>query len=133
MHDLRRLIFAACIALALALAACDSAPVKSVKNMFQPSKGEPALSLGVKQYEDGSYGDAAKNLQLSLDQGLSTEEQVRAHKYLAFTYCVTSRERPCRDEFRKALDLNPGLELSPAEAGHPLWGPVFRGVKAGRK
>jgi len=131
MQDPRRLIFAACIV--LALAACDSAPVKSVKSMFQPSKGEAALSLGVKQYEDGSYADAARNLQSSLDQGLTSEEQVKAHKYLAFTWCVTSRERQCRDEFRKALDLNPGLELSPAEAGHPLWGPVFRSVKAARK
>jgi Tfp pilus assembly protein PilF len=131
MHGLRRLILAAC--LVLALAACESAPVKGVKSLFQPSKGEPALSLGVKQYEDGSYGDAVRNLQQSLDQGLSTEEQVKAHKYLAFTYCVTSRERQCRDEFRKALDLNPALELTPAEAGHPLWGPVFRAVKAARK
>jgi hypothetical protein len=35
----------------------------------------------------------------------------------------------CREEFRKALTMDPSLELSPAEAGHPVWGPVFRSLK----
>jgi hypothetical protein len=39
---------------------------------------------------------------------------------------------PCRDEFRAALDIDPSMQLEPAEAGHPVWGPVFRSVKAGR-
>jgi hypothetical protein len=30
------------------------------------------------------------------------------------------------------LDLNPALELEPAESGHPIWGPVFRSLKARR-
>ena len=45
---------------------------------------------------------------------------------------LQSRERLCRDEFRKALGADPALELEPAEAGHPVWGPIFRAVKAGR-
>jgi len=28
--------------------------------------------------------------------------------------------------------VDPGLELAPAEAGHPVWGPIFRSLKAGR-
>ena len=38
----------------------------------------------------------------------------------------------CRDEFRRALAVDPALELAPAEAGHPVWGPIFRSVKGGR-
>ena len=99
-------------------------------DLFKSYKGSPALAAGITQYEDGSFADAIKNLQTSLDQGLSTSDQVKARKYLAFSYCVSSRERLCREEFRKALELNPNFELDPAEAGHPIWGPVFRSVKA---
>ncbi|MCX7152817.1 MAG: TssQ family T6SS-associated lipoprotein [Proteobacteria bacterium] len=117
-------------ALTLALAACNTAPVREVTDLFKSYKGSPALAAGITQYEDGSFADAIKNLQTSLDQGLSTSDQVKARKYLAFSYCVSSRERLCREEFRKALELNPNFELDPAEAGHPIWGPVFRSVKA---
>ena len=57
---------------------------------------------------------------------------MNAHKHLAFINCVSGRTSACREEFRKALAIEPGLDLPPAEAGHPTWGPVFRSVKAGR-
>ena len=44
---------------------------------------------------------------------------------------LQNRSGPCREEFRKALAIDPGMELAPAEAGHPIWGPIFRSVKAG--
>ena len=53
-------------------------------------------------------------------------------KHLAFINCSQGRTGPCRDDFRKALAIDPSLELSPAEAGHPTWGPIFRSLKAGR-
>jgi hypothetical protein len=31
-----------------------------------------------------------------------------------------------------ALDADPDFVLQPAEAGHPLWGPVFTSVKSRR-
>jgi Tfp pilus assembly protein PilF len=105
--------------------------VESVKGIFQ-TKGEQELSTGIRSYEDGKYGEAAKTLQGALDAGLNAGDQVKAHKYLAFIHCASSREKQCRDEFRKALDINPAFELEPAEAGHPTWGPVFRSVKARR-
>ena len=37
-----------------------------------------------------------------------------------------------RDQFQKALDADPKFELEPAEAGHPIWGPALRSVKAER-
>src|SRR5262249_24469494 len=87
----------------------------------------------LKQYDDGDYLPAAKSLQTALDQGLSSKDQVTAHKHLAFIHCSENRTDRCRQEFRKALTLDPSLDLSPAEAGHPIWGPIFQNVKAGRE
>ena len=129
---------AASLALAagLGLSGCQSEPMRDlsaeVEHLFGSAKGDAALAAGVRQYEDGNYADAAKQIQAALSQGLATADRVRAHKYLAFIDCVTDRVPACRDEFRKALAIDPGMELAPAEAGHPIWGPVFRSVKAGR-
>ena len=117
-----------------ALAGCASGPLKDIgskiSEVVEP-KAEKDLAAGIKLYEDGDYRRAAKLLQESLDGGLrGAADQASAHKYLAFTYCVTSRERQCRDEFRKALDADPAFDLDAAEAGHPVWGPVYRSVKA---
>lgn len=98
----------------------------------ESDKAEPVLEAGVRLYEDGNYAESAKSLQAAIDQGLATKERARAHKYLAFIHCASSREQLCRDEFRQALAEDPSLELAPAEAGHPIWGPIFRAVKAGR-
>jgi Tfp pilus assembly protein PilF len=114
------------------LVACDTAPVRTVKEFFSASKGAAALEAGLKQYENGAYAESAKNLTAALEQGLNDREQVAARKHLAFIHCVSGRTGACRDEFRKALAVDPALELEPAEAGHPTWGPVFRSVKAGR-
>jgi Tfp pilus assembly protein PilF len=112
-----------------ALAACSSAPMRELRAMLQPSKGYHALKLGVQQFEDGAHADAARNLQAALDMGLSQDERTDAHKHLAFIHCASNREGACRDEFRRALAIDPGLALEPAERGHPLWGPVFAALK----
>jgi len=57
------------------------------------------------------------------------DDKLSAYKYLAFIHCISSREKLCKDYFRKVLAINPNFELSPAEAGHPIWGPAFRSVK----
>ena len=94
------------------------------------SKGETELGFGIRAYEDGELTYAAKLLQQSLDSGLSgTFNRVRAHKYLAFIHCASSRMQQCRDEFRKVLEIDPKFELRDDEAGHPIWGPAFRSVK----
>lgn len=135
-------------ALAAALAGCESAPIKSVREsisgLFQTEpeskperkvepRAEQFLSSGIRQYEEGNYVEASRLLQSSLDRGLSgTSDQVRAHKYLAFIHCVSGRDARCRDEFRAALRIDPSFELAANEAGHPTWGPVFRSVKSRR-
>ena len=113
-----------------ALAGCTS-PVREIKSIFQ-SKGEPQLQSGIRQYEDGRYKDAMTSFQQALSAGLGTNDQITANKYLAFISCVSGRERQCRAYFSRALELNPAFELEPAEAGHPIWGPVFRNVKSRR-
>lgn len=93
-------------------------------------KAEKDLSLGIRAYEDGDYRSSTRLLQSALASDLFLDsDKVAAHKYLAFMHCSQSREKACRDSFRKALELDPKFELTPAESGHPAWGPVFRSLK----
>jgi tetratricopeptide (TPR) repeat protein len=95
--------------------------------------GEATLAAGVREFEEGNYTQAQRLLQQSLNEGLPNRtSQARAHKYLAFTYCVTERSAQCRQEFGNALNADPKFALSAAEAGHPTWGPVYRSVAKGR-
>ena len=125
-----RLLVVTMLALA-ALAGCASGPIKEISRVFE-SKGDPQLRSGIKLYEDGRYAQAEKNFEQSLNSGLGDSGKVTAHKYLAFIHCATKRERQCRGHFASALEIDPGFELDAAEAGHPMWGPVFRSVKARR-
>jgi Tfp pilus assembly protein PilF len=97
------------------------------------SKGEQALDAGLQQYDAGDYTAAQKSLQGALEAGLGPKDHVNARKHLAFMHCASGRQAQCREEFRKALEIDPQLELAPAEAGHPGWGPVFRAAKAARR
>lgn len=95
--------------------------------------GEKSLAAGVAQYEEGNYAQAQRLLQSSLAEGLpSRASQARAHKYLAFIYCVTDRTAQCRQEFSNAIAADPKFTLTAAEAGHPSWGPVYRSVSRTR-
>lgn len=130
MNGLRLTLVAA---FAVVLAGCESAPIKGIQegfsSLFQKNKGGDDLDAGIRSYENGNYKESAQQLQTALDAGLNNPNQVRAHKYLAFIHCQAGRERQCREEFRTALDIDPSFELSAAEAGHPIWGPVFRSEK----
>jgi len=121
---------------ALVLAGCQIEPFRTIgadfKRAFSIARGGPALESGIKHYEGGRYAEASKQLHSAIRRGLSARDEVRAHKYLAFIHCISDRIASCREEFRRALRIDPGMELSAAEAGHPSWGPVFRAVKAGR-
>lgn len=113
-------------------AGCSSAPIRDIGlDKLSPRKAEQELTNGIKNYEEGNYKTASRNLQNALNAGLAFDsDAVRAHKYLAFINCLTNQEKLCREEFRKALELDKKFELTPAEAGHPMWGPVYRSVKA---
>jgi len=62
---------------------------------------------------------------------LLRKDRVTAHKYLAFIYCVSDKKKQCREQFKEAMEIDSDFELSPSEAGHPIWGPHIPG-SAGR-
>ncbi|HEX4331475.1 MAG TPA: TssQ family T6SS-associated lipoprotein [Usitatibacter sp.] len=127
------------VALLLAAAGCQNLP--GTEGQQQPAapqitesvlreRAQLQLTDGVKQYDAGDYDNAVKSLQASLEHGmLSKADQARARKYLAFSHCVSGRESLCSDEFRKAFEIYPDFSLTPAEDGHPIWGPVYRSVR----
>src|SRR5574341_2100262 len=97
----------------------------------QTVKGKMTLVEGLRQFDAGDHATAAKTLNSALELGLGTKDQAEAHKHLAFIHCSANRERQCREEFRLALAADPGLQLEPAEAGHPVWGPIFLSMSPG--
>jgi Tfp pilus assembly protein PilF len=103
-----------------------------LEELLFPPKAQSLLAAGMELYEQGDYADAAASFQQALDRGLPLAEQVRAHKHLAFIYCSADLEPACRGHFRKALAVDPMMDLDAEEAGHPDWGPVFERVRAGR-
>lgn len=113
--------------LVLFLAGCQS-PLVRDNAMFYRT-GETLLEEGIRQFEDANYRAAGGAIQRALQSGLTRGSEVSAHKYLAFIYCVNGRRTQCRDEFRETVRLDPKFDLQPSEAGHPMWGPVFREVK----
>ena len=129
MQALHRILIAFFIV--VGVAGCSTGPLKDVGRIFE-RKGEPQLRAGIKFYEEGRLTDASRNFEGALNDGLSDADKVTAHKYLAFIHCVSKRERQCRGHFRSALDIDPNFDLQPAEAGHPMWGPVFKSVKGQR-
>jgi hypothetical protein len=95
------------------------------------AKAEAELQLGISSYEDAEYEIAVRKLRSALSHGLkATEDKGKAYKYLAFVDCTSGRMKSCHADFRNALQLDPTFDLTPAEAGHPLWGPVFRNARA---
>lgn len=89
--------------------------------------GEASLAQGIKSYQAGQYAESETQLKLALQQGLSIGiDRANAHKYLAFIYCTSKREALCAASFRNARQADASFALSKAEAGHPMWGPVYR-------
>ena len=125
MPDVRILIL---ILATLLATGCQTGPLKN----FGATRfaGNSYLEEGVENYEEGNYRVAKRRLRFALEEGLSRPDRVKAHKYLAFIACVSSQQLTCREEFAIALELDPKFELDAAEAGHPIWGPMFKSVKA---
>ena len=90
---------------------------------------ERALFDGIRAYDEGSYETAEIALRSALSAGLrSGRDRALAHKLMAFIQCTSNREMQCEAAFRMAREADPTFRLNRAEAGHPLWGPVFRRV-----
>lgn len=103
-------------------------PVGLAELMERPA--ERALVEGIRLYDNGQYEAAETSLQRALSSGLaSARDQASAHKLIAFISCTSAREAACEAAFRAALAADPAFVLSRAEAGHPMWGPVYRRVR----
>lgn len=114
------------------LSACAQAPVAKPADPVglmdvTERPAEKALLAGIISYEDGQYADAERHLNIALNAGLvSGKDRAAAQKHLAFIYCTSRREALCEATFRAARASFPAFVLSKSEAGHPLWGPVYK-------
>lgn len=145
---------ASLLALIVGLVACPSAPTKTEADAVQDNAvsavdqsaappvaasspvsranvaAEQTLGKGVRLYEQGKYAAAIKKIKNSPEIWSADDQmKIKAHKYLAFSYCVTMQRQLCRHEFAKILDLAPAFELEAAEVGHPIWGVEFKQAK----
>ena len=118
---------------ALLLAGCAAPPQPVPKPnglaelMERPA--ERALLDGIRAYDDGLYAQAEKSLRSALADGLSSaRDRATAHKLLAFITCTSERLEACQAEFKQARAADAAFALSRSEAGHPVWGPVYRGT-----
>src|SRR5450830_1278031 len=91
------------------------------------------LAEGVALYNKGDYNGAIKRLGQADVTGGPKAVQLAGLKYSAFSYCVTARQLLCRQQFDKALKIDPAFDLAAGEYGHPLWGPVFVKAKKAAK
>ncbi|MGA0612989.1 TssQ family T6SS-associated lipoprotein [Caldimonas sp. KR1-144] len=121
----------ACPAPQAATPACPTPePVSVVELSSRPA--ERALIGGLRAYDDAQYRVAEQRLAEALKLGLAAPaDRAAAHKTLAFVYCTSRRLKQCEAAFRAAREADPQFALNKAEAGHPLWGPVYKKVVAG--
>lgn len=123
------------LAIALALSACSAPPLEAAQASLKQlllslleSKGQAVLRQALQHYEEGDYATAEASLHKALALGLEPGDRVLAYKTLAFINCATERMQECRAQFQLALRADPQTELDAAEAGHPVWGAVFRSL-----
>ncbi|MDE2594298.1 MAG: TssQ family T6SS-associated lipoprotein [Burkholderiales bacterium] len=88
---------------------------------------ENLLAQGVKEYQAAQYQQAELDLKSALQMGLAQPADVAsANKHLAFIFCTSKREAQCLAAFKAARAADPKFALTKAEAGHPMWGPVYK-------
>lgn len=127
MRLLFRLAGLAWAGAALVLSACAvPGDQKSVSDAFD-RPAERNLLLGLRAYDEAQYPEAERALNEALRLQLATpRDRATAHKTLAFIYCTSGRTPECAGAFRAARAADPDFALSKAEAGHPVWGPVYQ-------
>ncbi len=127
---MNRIASIALTSLVAMLSACASPPPAKpagglAELMDRP--GERALVEGIRAYDDGQYPQAEAALRKALAAGLSSpRDRASAHKLLAFITCTSERLDECEAQFRAARSADAAFALGRGEAGHPLWGPVYR-------
>lgn len=127
---LRTFLASGLVAALTLLASCAQPPAAPPGVMDLADRpAEKALLAGLRAYDDGQYPSAEKQFDAALAAGLgSARDRAAAHKYLAFIYCTSGRTDRCEEAFRAARQADPQFTLDKSEAGHPMWGPVYRRV-----
>jgi Tfp pilus assembly protein PilF len=118
----------AVIALSAALAGCETPPAQSPLGLTDLTErpAERALMGAMRAYDDADYPAVERQANEAMKLGLRSNRDVAtAHKLRAFVYCTSNRLAACEAEFRAARAADPAFVLSHAEAGHPVWGPVY--------
>ena len=122
MPWIRRAFVCACAL----LGGCAAAPQTGLSEVMQ-RPAESALLAGLRAYDDAQYADAERELSKALATGLvSAKDRATALKHLAFVYCTSGRVAACESSFRAARVADAAFVLTRAEAGHPVWGPVYK-------
>jgi tetratricopeptide (TPR) repeat protein len=104
---------------------------EEISRQQRVARAQTSMSDGLKKYERGNFDEAVNHFLAGLDSGvLALPEQLIARKHMAFSHCLNGREVNCKEEFEKAIALDQKFTLLPAEAGHPIWGPVYRLARA---
>ena len=111
-----------------ALTACETpqqqAPVGLTDLTERPA--ERALMGAMRSYDEADYPNVERQANEAMKLGLRSPRDIAAaHKLRAFVYCTSNRLAACEAEFRAARVADPAFALSHAEAGHPVWGPVY--------
>ena len=118
----------AALAILAALSACDTAPPQPPQGLTDLTErpAERALMGAMRAYDDADYPAVERQANEAMKLGLRSNRDVAtAHKLRAFVYCTSNRLAACEAEFRAARAADPAFVLSHAEAGHPVWGPVY--------
>jgi len=119
------------LASAALLAACVQAPPAPIGVLdISARPAERALLAGLKAYDDAQYESADRLFREALGAGLaSPRDRAEAHKRLAFLQCAAGRLADCEAEFRLARQADRTFALDKSEAGHPVWGPVYKKIQ----
>ena len=118
----------AALLLLAALAACETMPQPAPVGLTDLTErpAERALMGAMRAYDDADYPAVERQANEAMKLGLRSNRDVAtAHKLRAFVYCTSNRLAACEAEFRAARTADPAFVLSHAEAGHPVWGPVY--------
>jgi len=112
-------------------AAADDQRAVSRGSGFLASPALQKLAEGIKQYDAGNFPQSAALMQEALTLGFKEKpDEIRAHKYSAFAYCLSGSKAACRNEFGAIFSLDSSFELVPSEAGHPAWSSIYRKERA---
>jgi len=118
----------AALALFGALTACETMSPQQPLGLTDLTErpAERALMGALRAYDDADYPAVERQANEAMKLGLRSNRDVAtAHKLRAFVYCTSNRLAACEAEFRAARTADPAFVLSHAEAGHPVWGPVY--------